>query len=72
MAKGQSIHLKVELPAGIVEAVGEVRWVRSFEDGTSEAGLRFVRINHTSLEVIDDVTVDRPIVSSFMRQYVFR
>jgi hypothetical protein len=72
MARGQSIHLKVELPTGTVEAVGEVRWVRVQDDGTAEAGLRFLRINQSSLEAIDEATVERPITSSFMRQYVFR
>lgn len=72
MARGQSIHLKVDLPTGTVEAVAEVRWVRSQADGLAEVGLRFVRINQSSLEAIDEVTVDRPVVSSFMRQHVFR
>jgi hypothetical protein len=72
MAKGQSIHLKVELPSGTVDAVGEVRWVRQLADGSSEAGLRFVRINQPSLEAIDEATSERPITSNFMRQYVFR
>lgn len=72
MAKGQSIHLKVDLPTGTVEAVAEVRWVRSQEDGTAEAGMRFVRINQSSLEAIDEAMAERPITSTFMRQYVFR
>ncbi|MBL8920465.1 MAG: PilZ domain-containing protein [Myxococcaceae bacterium] len=74
MAKGQSIHLKVELPAGTVDAVGEVRWVRPLEGGTAEVGLRFVRINQSSLEAIDETVAERerPVTSSFMRQYVFR
>lgn len=72
MARGQAIHLSFELPTGTVDAVGEVRWVRSQPDGSSEAGLRFVRINRASLEAIDEVMVERPITSSFMRQYVFR
>lgn len=72
MAKGQSIHLKVDLPTGTVDVVGEVRWVRSQADGTAEVGLRFVRINQSSLEAIDDAMAERPITSSFMRQYVFR
>ncbi len=72
MAKGQSIHLKVELPTGTVDAVAEVRWVRTQADGNAEAGLRFVRINQPSLEAIDEATAERPITSGFMRQYVFR
>lgn len=72
MAKGQSIHLKVDLPTGTVEAVAEVRWVRTQEDGTAEAGMRFVRINQSSLEAIDEAMAERPITSTFMRQYVFR
>lgn len=72
MAKGQSIHLKVDLPTGTVEAVAEVRWVRSQEDGTAEAGMRFLRINQSSLEAIDEAMAERPITSTFMRQYVFR
>lgn len=72
MARGQSIHLSLELPSGPVDAVAEVRWVRQKPDGSSEAGLRFVRISQASLEAIDEVTQERPITSSFMRQHVFR
>lgn len=72
MARGQAIHLKVDLPSGSVEAVGEVRWVKAQDDGLAEVGLRFVRINQSSLEAIDEVTADRPVTSTFMRQYVFR
>jgi len=72
MARGQSIHLQVELPTGTVDAVAEVRWVRSQADGTAEAGLRFLRISQPSLVAIDQATAARPITSSFMRQFVFR
>jgi hypothetical protein len=38
MAKGQSIHLEVELPTGTVDAVAEVRWVRTeaIDEATAE------------------------------------
>lgn len=73
MARGQSIHLNVALPdGGSIDAVGEVRWVRGQRDGSAEAGLRFVRINQHSLEVIDEAMTERPFVSTVMRQYVFR
>jgi hypothetical protein len=69
---GQSIHMQVELPTGLVEAVGEVRWVRSGKDGLSEAGLRFIRINNTSLEAIDEAMAERPMTSRSMRSLVDR
>ncbi len=51
--KGQTLHLRFELPTGLVEAVGEVRWVVKKKGRPSDLGIRFVRIPITATRVID-------------------
>ena len=51
--KGQTLHLSFELPTGLVEAVGEVRWVVKKKGKPNELGIRFVRIAITATQVIN-------------------
>lgn len=50
--KGQTLHLSFTLPTGLVEAVGEVRWVIKKKGKPSELGIRFVRIPMTATRAI--------------------
>lgn len=59
--KGQTLHLSFELPTGLVEAVGEVRWVVKHKGKASELGIRFVRIPMTATRVINAaIDADQP------------
>lgn len=51
--KGQTLHLSFELPTGLVEAVGEVRWVVKKKGKPNELGIRFIRIPMTATRVIN-------------------
>ncbi len=59
LEKGRELHLDFDLPAGRVEAVGEVRWVVA-KEGCYEIGIRFVRISSESLAVIANATAPKP------------
>ena len=74
LPRGRELHLEFDLPNGVVEAVGEVRWVTDprAADGLREVGIRFVRISAPSTKVIEDATRDRTFTSSVMQSYVFR
>lgn len=61
LERGRELHLEFDLPAGRVEAVGEVRWVVE-KDGRVELGIRFVRISSESLQVIATHTAPKPPV----------
>jgi hypothetical protein len=59
--KGQTLHLSFELPTGLVEAVGEVRWVVKKKGKPSELGIRFIRIPMTATRVINAaIDADQP------------
>lgn len=59
LERGRELHLDFDLPAGRVEAVGEVRWVVE-KNGRFELGIRFVRISSESLAVIAAATAPKP------------
>jgi len=51
--KGQTLHVTFELPTGLVDAVGEVRWVVKKKGKPNELGIRFIRIPMTATRVIN-------------------
>ena len=59
--KGATLHLSFRLPTGLVEAVGEVRWVKRTIGQPHELGIRFVRIPQTALTAIVEATEGIPI-----------
>ena len=62
--KGQLLHLRFELPTGLVEAVGEVRWVVKKKGKPNDLGIRFVRIPITASRVIDAALNGEPSVAA--------
>ncbi|MFZ5442434.1 MAG: PilZ domain-containing protein [Myxococcota bacterium] len=58
--RGRELHLEFDLPAGRVDAVGEVRWTVE-KEGRVELGVRFVRISSESLAVIAQATAPLPV-----------
>ncbi len=50
--KGATLHLSFRLSTGLIEAVGEVRWVKHDHGQPRELGIRFVRIPLTSTSAI--------------------
>ncbi len=60
LERGRELHLDFELPAGRVEAVGEVRWAVE-KEGRFELGIRFARISAESLGVIAMATTPKPM-----------
>ncbi|PZR04275.1 MAG: hypothetical protein DI536_34600 [Archangium gephyra] len=61
LERGRELHLEFDLPAGRVEAVGEVRWVVE-KEGRAELGVRFVRISTESLAVIAQAVAPKSTV----------
>ncbi len=52
---GKEVHLEFRLPGGLVEAVGEVRWVARGEGATEPGlGIRFLRLSAASARAIDE------------------
>lgn len=49
---GKSVELSLELPAGKIQAIGEVRYHASSEQGAG-MGIRFTRIQQDHLQQID-------------------
>jgi hypothetical protein len=58
LERGRELHLEFDLPNGLVEAVGEVRWAVQ-KAGKHELGIRFVRISTESMAVITQATAPR-------------
>ncbi len=50
--KGATLHLSFRLPTGLVEAVGEVRWLKKTIGQPHELGIRFIRIDASAQTVI--------------------
>ncbi|MCA2977952.1 MAG: PilZ domain-containing protein [Myxococcaceae bacterium] len=72
LTRGQTVDMTVDLAGRAVDAVGEVRWARQRPDGSWEAWLRFISIAPVSLAAIDEATKERPVTSSFLRQFALR
>ena len=51
--KGATLHLSFRLPTGLVEAVGEVRWIKKTMGQPHELGIRFIRIDATATAAIE-------------------
>ena len=64
LERGRELHLEFELPAGKVEAVGEVRWAVE-KNGRVELGIRFARISSESLGVIAAAIAPKPSSGGF-------
>lgn len=71
LAKGKDLHIEFELPTGRVEAVVEVRWMKTREDGMNELGLRFIRLPEESSRAITAATLMPTYKSRMMREWVF-
>lgn len=51
---GKQVHLEFKLPTGLVEAVGEVRWIARGEKVAEPGlGIRFLRLSAASARAID-------------------
>ena len=60
--KGQTLHLSFHLPTGLVEAVGEIRWLLKKKGKPHELGIRFVRIATTATRVINAAIIADQLV----------
>jgi hypothetical protein len=53
LKRGATLHLSFQLPTGLVEAVGEVRWRKKIVGHPNEFGVRFLRIPSTASLAIE-------------------